>query len=304
MKITLGFDVYGTLVDPSGMAKHLADDLGSEAASFAEFWREKQLEYSFRRGLMQNYADFSICTSDALYLTCRRFKVSISSERRAELLGLYQHLPRFDDVTPALQSLQTAFRLFAFSNGKRSQIDAVLSNANILDYFEGVVTADDVRSFKPSPAVYSYARRVTGAWSSPFWLISSNPWDVIGARSAGLSSAWVQRSDEKIYDPWGVEPNISVRSLIDLPAALADGTMLSETPISRRPDGFSTRNPNWKGIQMTTYNYAEVHGHRMFYREAGDKSAPTIVLLHGFPRGMIYLRFTDRSDRRRSGWLG
>jgi pimeloyl-ACP methyl ester carboxylesterase len=34
---------------------------------------------------------------------------------------------------------------------------------------------------------------------------------------------------------------------------------------------------------MTTYNYAEVHGHRMFYREAGEKSAPTIVLLHGFP---------------------
>jgi pimeloyl-ACP methyl ester carboxylesterase len=34
---------------------------------------------------------------------------------------------------------------------------------------------------------------------------------------------------------------------------------------------------------MTTYNYAEVHGHKMFYREAGDNSAPTIVLLHGFP---------------------
>jgi 2-haloacid dehalogenase len=109
-----------------------------------------------------------------------------------------------------------------------------LANANILDYFEGIITADDVRSFKPSPAVYSYARRVTGAWSSPFWLISSNPWDVIGARSAGLSSAWVQRSDEKIYDPWGVEPNVSVRSLIDLPAALADGAILSENPINHR----------------------------------------------------------------------
>jgi len=34
---------------------------------------------------------------------------------------------------------------------------------------------------------------------------------------------------------------------------------------------------------MTTYNYADVHGHRMFYREAGDKSAPKFVLLHGFP---------------------
>jgi len=223
MKITLSFDVYGTLVDPSGMAKHLVHDLGVEAANFADFWREKQLEYSFRRGLMQNYADFSICTSDALNFTCRHFKVAISSERRAELLGLYRHLPRFDDVTQALSLLKVAFRLFAFSNGKRSEIDAVLSNANILDYFEGLVTADDVRSFKPNPAVYSHARRVTGAWSSPFWLVSSNPWDVIGARSAGLSAAWVQRSEEKIYDPRGVEPNVTVRSLIDMPAALEDG---------------------------------------------------------------------------------
>ena len=34
---------------------------------------------------------------------------------------------------------------------------------------------------------------------------------------------------------------------------------------------------------MTTYNYAEANGQKMFYREAGDKSARTIVLLHGFP---------------------
>jgi hypothetical protein len=30
-------------------------------------------------------------------------------------------------------------------------------------------------------------------------------------------------TDEKIYDPWGVEPNVTVRSLTDLPAALEDG---------------------------------------------------------------------------------
>jgi 2-haloacid dehalogenase len=222
MKITLAFDVYGTLVDPAGMATHLAHDLGAKATEFADCWREKQLEYSFRRGLMRNYADFSICTSDALDFICQRFKAAISPGRRRELLDLYQYLPRFDDVTPALQSLRAAFGMFAFSNGKRSEIDAVLSNANILDYFEGIVTADDVRSFKPDPAVYSYARRATRAWSSPFWLVSSNPWDVIGARSAGLSAAWVQRSEEKIYDPWGVEPNVTVRSLTDLPAALED----------------------------------------------------------------------------------
>jgi len=34
---------------------------------------------------------------------------------------------------------------------------------------------------------------------------------------------------------------------------------------------------------MTTYQYATVRGLRLFYREAGSKTSPTIVLLHGFP---------------------
>ena len=34
---------------------------------------------------------------------------------------------------------------------------------------------------------------------------------------------------------------------------------------------------------MTTYQYATVHGLKVFYREAGSKDSPTIVLLHGFP---------------------
>lgn len=34
---------------------------------------------------------------------------------------------------------------------------------------------------------------------------------------------------------------------------------------------------------MTTYHHAKVRGQRVFYREAGSKDSPTIVLLHGFP---------------------
>jgi pimeloyl-ACP methyl ester carboxylesterase len=34
---------------------------------------------------------------------------------------------------------------------------------------------------------------------------------------------------------------------------------------------------------QTTFNFATVDGHRVFYREAGPKTAKTIVLLHGFP---------------------
>jgi len=34
---------------------------------------------------------------------------------------------------------------------------------------------------------------------------------------------------------------------------------------------------------MTTFQYATVRGRKLFYREAGRKTSPTIVLLHGFP---------------------
>ncbi len=34
---------------------------------------------------------------------------------------------------------------------------------------------------------------------------------------------------------------------------------------------------------MSTFQYATVRGLKMFYREAGAKESPTIVLLHGFP---------------------
>ncbi len=34
---------------------------------------------------------------------------------------------------------------------------------------------------------------------------------------------------------------------------------------------------------MTTFQYANVQGLKLFYREAGSKASPTIVLLHGFP---------------------
>lgn len=34
---------------------------------------------------------------------------------------------------------------------------------------------------------------------------------------------------------------------------------------------------------MTSYHHANVDGSRIFYREAGSKSAPAILLLHGFP---------------------
>ena len=95
MAITLAFDVYGTLIDTHGVIVMLEKHLGQKAPEFSRCWREKQLEYSFRRGLMQNYQNFARCTSDALDYTCAYFKAPLSQTDKQELLDAYRVLPAF-----------------------------------------------------------------------------------------------------------------------------------------------------------------------------------------------------------------
>jgi 2-haloacid dehalogenase len=40
------------------------------------------------------------------------------------------------------------------------------------------------------------------------WLVSSNPFDVIGAKASGLKAAWIQRTPNVKFDPWGIEPDL------------------------------------------------------------------------------------------------
>jgi hypothetical protein len=71
MAITLAFDVYGTLINTHGVLTALEGLVGDRAKAFSNTWRDKQLEYSFRKGLMQNYETFAVCTSQALDYTLR-----------------------------------------------------------------------------------------------------------------------------------------------------------------------------------------------------------------------------------------
>ncbi|MFA7553341.1 MAG: haloacid dehalogenase type II [Spongiibacteraceae bacterium] len=217
MSTTLGFDVYGTLIDTQGVLSTLETMIPDRANDFSKTWREKQLEYSFRRGLMQNYVNFSVCTSQALEYTCQLYDLPLTEAQKNKLLASYSTLPAFDDVAQGLAQLKEAsFRLYAFSNGSRDAIDTLLNNAGIREFFDGVVSCDDIKSFKPNPAVYGHFMRQSDASCDSAWLVSSNPFDVIGARSAGMHAAWVQRSSSTIFDPWGIEPTVTIRGLDDL----------------------------------------------------------------------------------------
>jgi 2-haloacid dehalogenase len=210
----LAFDVYGTLVDVHGLQEIAEPFLGEATDSFFVRWREKTVEYAFRRGLMQNYIEFSECNRQALEYVNMELKAGLSEEIRGRLLDGHFRLPAFSDALTAMPRFSRLKNsCVAFSNGTSLAVEKVLAAANLAGYFSEIVSVDDVHTFKPSPAVYAYLSRRVGADARTIWLISSNGWDVIGAKSAGLRAVWVRRNQDQILDPWGVEPDAIVKDL-------------------------------------------------------------------------------------------
>jgi 2-haloacid dehalogenase len=210
----IAFDIYGTVIDPEGMAEHLEKAFGAEAKEATQLWREKQIEFSFRRALMRKYVNFDVCTAQALTYVSARLGVPLDDDDKRALLDSYLHLPAFPDVKIALESLRDAgYTLVALTNGTEKSVRALLTHAALIQYFEAIVSADTIQTFKPNPAVYEHLVQSVKRPKETLWLISSNPWDVIGAKSYGLKAAWLQRNPSRIFDPWEFSPDVTVNSL-------------------------------------------------------------------------------------------
>jgi 2-haloacid dehalogenase len=213
----IGFDIYGTLVDPLEMNVKLRPLAGEQADRMSELWRQKQIEYALRRGLMRDYRSFGVCTAQALRYAAEAVGVGLTEAEERRLLDEYQNLSAFEDVVPGMEAMKSSgHRMVAFSNGVEETAMTLLERAGVLPHLEGVVSVDDLGTFKPDPRVYEYLSRRLESPREETWLVSSNPWDVIGAKNAGLKAAWIQRKPDAVFDPWGIEPDLVATDLREL----------------------------------------------------------------------------------------
>jgi len=129
-------------------------------------------------------------------------------------------LPAFGEVPKALDELgSTGYQCWAFSNGEPDDLEVLLAQSGLRALLDGVVSVHDVASFKPDPAVYDHFLRSSGSSADETWLVSGNPFDILGAHAAGWQTAWVRRDASAVFDPWGAEPTVTVGGMDELPAA-------------------------------------------------------------------------------------
>jgi 2-haloacid dehalogenase len=212
----LAFDMYGTLVDPTAIGKRLERYLPEETPKVAEVWRQKQLEYTFRLTAMERYEDFEQVTRKALDYALAATGQELAPEQKDDLMAQYNDLERFADVEPGLKRLMEAgHAMIVFSNGAPHMLEALMNAAQLRPYFQGFVSVDEVRAYKPSPKVYRHAAQRLEQPIGEVRLVSSNPFDDIGAEAAGMRAAWVDRSGG-LFDTLASPPEIVVGTLTEL----------------------------------------------------------------------------------------
>jgi 2-haloacid dehalogenase len=141
----------------------------------------------------------------------------------------YDSLSTFPDVTPALESLAKMpnIKSVVFSNGTHAMVSASLQKSPSLSphasLFTEVVVVEEVEKFKPCPEVYYHLVAKVGKKREEIgevWLVTANPFDVVGAVNVGMKAVWIDRSGAGWADSLGEgdlgKPTVIVSSLEDV----------------------------------------------------------------------------------------
>src|SRR6185369_13624442 len=142
------FDAYGTLYDfNSAVARHRAA-IGPKADALAEMWRAKQIQYTWLRNSMGDYAPFWQVTGEALDHCFAAHGIADRSVRE-KLMSAYLALDPFPEVPAMLDRLRRAgIRSAILSNGNSEMLEPMVEASGLAGRFEAVLSVDAVGVFK------------------------------------------------------------------------------------------------------------------------------------------------------------
>ncbi|MFJ9174416.1 haloacid dehalogenase type II [Streptomyces sp. NPDC102360] len=196
----LVFDVLGTLVDePAGiragirqLVPALADsDSEAEVDKLLALWQQ-HIEREQQRVLD---GDRAYLASDVLDLEAARLVADAAGvddpAAVAQLALAGRRLPPWPDTVAGLDRLAQRFPLIGLSNASRTALLGLNAHAGLR--WHQALSAEDVRTYKPDPAVYQLAVAVAGRPPERLLMVAAHAWDLRAAQALGLRTAYIAR---------------------------------------------------------------------------------------------------------------
>ena len=210
------FDCYGTLIDWQRGVRDAASALASlRGADLARLVRDRErIERDIQRGPYRPYGEV---LADSIAAAAREQGLAISHEDALSFAGSQAQWPPFAETRAALARLAERWQLAILSNVE----DRVLASSvrQIGAPFEGLVTAEELRSYKPAPAHFEAALARLGVEKHQVLHVACSLYhDIRPAIAFGLRTAWIDREGEGL--PGDVAPDVVVSDLRSLAAIL------------------------------------------------------------------------------------
>ncbi|WP_411104852.1 haloacid dehalogenase type II [Streptomyces sp. cmx-4-9] len=193
---TLVFDVLGTLVDDQAGVRaglrQLAPGLaGAETGELQSLW-ERHVEDEQRR-IRDGARPYA--AGDALDAEAARLVVdavgAAASGAGERLARAARRRPPWPDTVAGLARLAERFRLIGLSNASRPELLELGAGAGLRWHL--LLSAEEVATYKPDPAVYQLAVRASGRPPDRLLMVAAHAWDLRGAQGQGLRTAYVAR---------------------------------------------------------------------------------------------------------------
>jgi 2-haloacid dehalogenase len=150
-------------------------------------------------------------------------QLSLPLEEATEhIVSGFAELPVHPDVAQGLRALREAgVRVATLTNGSAASAEALFERAGLAGLAERNLDVAAVGRWKPHPYPYQHACRTLGVAPGDAVLIAAHPWDVHGAKHAGLRGAWVDRHGTPYPDVFA-RPDASAHDLPSLVARLLE----------------------------------------------------------------------------------
>jgi 2-haloacid dehalogenase len=209
----IAFDLYGTLFDVHSVAVQCDEHFPGRGQEISNVWRQKQLEYTWLRSLMNRYIPFEHVTEEALRFTIRHLGLELDEASCRSLSDAYLRLQAYPEVPDALRALRDrGLKLAILSNGSPHSIDSVVTHAGLRSSFDHLLSVDPVRVYKPDNHAYELGEQAFGVGRREILFVSSNAWDATGARYFGFPTCWINRGG-KTLEEMGQRPDWEVNGL-------------------------------------------------------------------------------------------
>src|SRR5262249_41518160 len=184
------FDCYGTLVDwQSGFSRIFAPLAGKLTANLLEAYHRHERLVEAERP----FRPYKQMLAISLSLAGKEIGLALIEQQANVLSKEWDRQPLFGDVEPALAQLRSAgWKLAVLTNCDEDLFER--TQGCFRERFDLVVTAERVRSYKPTKAHFEFFQQQTAVRTKD-WAHVACSWfhDIVPARELGLRHLWLNR---------------------------------------------------------------------------------------------------------------